>query len=137
MRLTQTSLLHDVGDHKYLQPGENAENQIAEKLLEYGATPDLALKIQLLTKNVSFSNEIKSPRMMKAVLDQHPELGIVQDADRLDAIGAVGIGRTFAYGAAKQPDQGLDGTIAHFSEKLERLEGMMKVSRGCGVFCCH
>ena len=83
--------------------------------------------MQLVVKNVSYSNEVKNPRMMKAVLDQHPELAIVQDADRLDAIGAVGIGRTFTYGGAKQPDRGLDGTIEHFQDKLEKLEGMMKV----------
>ncbi|GAB7352958.1 hypothetical protein MBLNU459_g3531t2 [Dothideomycetes sp. NU459] len=124
------ALLHDVGDHKYAQPGENPENQIAEHLLEHGASPDLAMKVQLIAKNVSFSNEIKNPRMMRAVLEQHPELGIVQDADRLDAIGAVGIGRCFAYGAAKQPDRDLEGTLAHFTEKLERLESMMKTETG-------
>lgn len=122
------AMLHDVGDHKYHKPGENPENQIAEHLLEHGANPDLAMKVQLIAKNVSFSNEVKNPRMMKAVLDQHPELAIVQDADRLDAIGAVGIGRCFAFGAVKQSDRGLDGSIDHFVEKLERLESMMKVS---------
>lgn len=121
------ALLHDVGDHKYSQPGENPENQIAEHLLEHGASSDLAMKVQLIAKNVSFSNEVKNPRMMRAVLEQHPELGIVQDADRLDAIGAVGIGRCFAFGAAKQPDRDLEGTLSHFTEKLERLETMMKV----------
>lgn len=120
-------LLHDVGDHKYAQPGENPENQIAEFLLEQGADTGLAMKVQLIAKNVSFSNEIKNPRMMRAVLDQHPELAIVQDADRLDAIGAIGIGRCFAFGGAKQPDRDLDGTVGHFTEKLERLETMMKV----------
>lgn len=120
------SLLHDVGDHKYVQAGENAENQIAELLLEHGASAELAMKVQLVAKNVSFSNEIKNPRVMKAVLDQHPELGIVQDADRLDAIGAIGIGRTFTFGGAKQSDRGMEGTVAHFTEKLERLESMMK-----------
>ncbi|KAH0224448.1 hypothetical protein KCV03_g3630, partial [Aureobasidium melanogenum] len=124
------AMLHDVGDHKYHKPGENPENQIAEHLLEHGASPDLAMKVQLIAKNVSFSNEVKNPRMMKAVLDQHPELAIVQDADRLDAIGAVGIGRCFAFGAVKQSDRGLDGSIEHFVEKLERLENMMKTHSG-------
>lgn len=65
---------------------------------------------------------------MKAVMDQHPELAIVQDADRLDAIGAVGIGRTFTYNGAKQSDEGMQGVLKHFTDKLERLEQMMKVS---------
>lgn len=124
------ALLHDVGDHKYVQAGENPENQIAEFLLEHGASADLAMKVQMISKNVSFSNEVKNPRIMRAVLEQHPELAIVQDADRLDAIGAVGIARCFAFGAAKQPDRELEGTLAHFTEKLERLESMMKVSCG-------
>ena len=121
------SILHDVGDHKYQKEGENSENQIAELLLQHGATIELAMKIQLVCKNVSFSNEVKNPRMMKAVMDQNPELAIIQDADRLDAIGAIGIGRTFTFGGAKQSSRGMDGTLAHFTEKLERLGGMMKV----------
>ncbi|KAF1353397.1 hypothetical protein BDV97DRAFT_291347 [Delphinella strobiligena] len=124
------ALLHDVGDHKYARAGENPENQIAEFLLEHGADPALAMKVQLIAKNVSFSNEIKNPRMMRAVLEQHPELAIVQDADRLDAIGAIGIGRCFAFGAAKQPDRDLEGTLEHFTDKLERLETMMKTDTG-------
>ena len=68
LELTFPSLLHDIGDHKYAKPGENPENQIAELLLEHGAAPDLAMKVQLIAKNVSYSNEVKNPRMMKAVL---------------------------------------------------------------------
>lgn len=125
--LILSRLMHDIGDHKYVQQGENPEKQIAETLLEYGVDATMAMKVQLVAKNVSFSNEIKNPRMMKAVLEQHPELAIVQDADRLDAIGAIGIARTFTFGGAKQPDRGMEGSIAHFVEKLERLENMMKV----------
>ncbi|KAF4554046.1 Hypothetical protein D9617_5g069220 [Elsinoe fawcettii] len=124
------AMCHDLGDHKYAKPGENLDNQIAELLLENGANPELALKVQLVARNVSFSNEVKNPRMMKAVLDQHPELGVVQDADRLDAIGAIGIGRTFTFTGASKPDGSMLETIDHFKEKLERLESMMKTETG-------
>ena len=52
----------------------------------------------------------------------------MQDADRLDAIGAVGIGRTFSYGAARGKD--MEETLRHFEEKLEKLQGMMKTAEG-------
>ena len=52
----------------------------------------------------------------------------MQDADRLDALGAIGVGRTFTYGGAK--GRGLADTIRHFEEKLVKLEGMMKTGEG-------
>jgi uncharacterized protein len=62
------------------------------------------------------------------LIEEHAELAVVQDADRLDAIGAVGIGRAFAFGGAK--NRAMDNTIEHFEEKLVRLEGMMKTAEG-------
>ncbi|POR38197.1 Uncharacterized protein TPAR_01605, partial [Tolypocladium paradoxum] len=50
------------------------------------------------------------------------------DADRLDALGAVGVGRAFAFGGAR--GRGLGDTVDHFEEKLVRLEGMMKTETG-------
>jgi uncharacterized protein len=124
------ALLHDVGDHKYASPGEDTENQIANTLISHGASSSLAEKVQTIVKHISYTHEIRHPESVTAVLVQYPELGIVQDADRLDAIGAVGIGRCFSFGAAKMPEQSMDRAIVHFREKLFRLAGMMKTRAG-------
>ncbi|KAF2755526.1 hypothetical protein EJ05DRAFT_502982 [Pseudovirgaria hyperparasitica] len=123
------ALLHDIGDQKY-ESGAYTENQIAEILLERGASDVLALKVQMIAKNTSYSIETKNPLLTRAILAQNPELAIVQDADRLDAIGAIGIGRAFTFGGAKRPHEGMDGTIKHFGDKLEKLESMMKTETG-------
>lgn len=124
------ALLHDVGDRKYIQPGENAEQLISDLLTKNGCPPRFVARVTLVVENVSYNNEIKRPQLVKAMIGSHPELAIVQDADRLDAIGAIGIGRVFAFGAVKKPDRGLEGSVEHFSEKLEKLEGMMKTRTG-------
>ncbi|KAF2993185.1 hypothetical protein E8E13_001628 [Curvularia kusanoi] len=128
-----SALLHDVGDHKYLKPGEDPSTAAQTILLTHGASPSLASAVQTLVTHVSYSHETRNPAGVAAVLSQHPELAIVQDADRLDAIGAVGIGRCFSFGAAKFPDQPMDRAIEHFGEKLYRLEGMMKTESGRGL----
>ncbi|KAI9692635.1 MAG: hypothetical protein M1820_009512 [Bogoriella megaspora] len=131
------ALLHDIADRKYIAPGTDVENLVAGILLDRGCNDALALKVQIIARNVSFSSEMQSPRMTRAVVSQHPELAVVQDADRLDALGAVGIARAFTYGGAKGGKGGEDGagggsgrgleeTVAHFGEKLEKLEGLMK-----------
>lgn len=99
------ALLHDVGDRKYAKPGEDVENQISAILRERGAGDELALKVQTMVKHVSYTHEVRNPEGVIATLQRYPELAIVQDADRLDAIGAVGVARCFSFGAAKFPDQ--------------------------------
>lgn len=126
--VTLAALLHDVGDKKYLKPGEDASRLIHATLLSFGAADALAEKVQTICLGVSYSSEIKDPAKVVALIGEHPELAVVQDADRLDAIGAVGIGRTFAFGAAK--GRALDDTIEHFEDKLLKLEGMMKTDTG-------
>ncbi|KUI52710.1 Uncharacterized protein YpgQ [Cytospora mali] len=128
--VTLGALLHDVGDHKYLQPGQDSTTLVRDVLLERGCPTDLAEKVQDLVLHVSFSTEKKDPQKTLEKINAIPELAIVQDADRLDAIGAVGIARCFTFGGAKNRGDGLDGSIDHFKEKLELLEGMMKTRTG-------
>ncbi|EGP90370.1 unnamed protein product [Zymoseptoria tritici ST99CH_1A5] len=124
------ALLHDVGDKKYIKPGENAEQMVSGVLARNGCPPRFVAKVSLIVENVSYTNETKRPQYVKAIVGAHPELAIVQDADRLDAIGAVGIGRVFAFGAVRDTGRGLQGSIDHFTDKLEKLESMMKTDTG-------
>lgn len=129
--VTLGALLHDVGDKKYLQPGQDPTTLVRDVLLERDCPADLADKVQDLVLHVSFSTEKKDPQRTRDKITAIPELAVVQDADRLDAIGAVGIGRCFAFTGAKDlAGTGLDGAVEHFIEKLELLEGMMKTGWG-------
>ena len=127
--ITLAALLHDVGDKKYLEPGQDENTLVHATLLSFGAPEDLAVKVQRIVLGVSYSSEIKDPARVKAMIQTYPELAIVQDADRLDAIGAIGIGRTFTYGGAKTR-RSMGDTIQHFEVKLEKLESMMKTGPG-------
>lgn len=126
--VTLCALLHDVGDSKYLRPGEDASRLISDVLRSLGADAALADTVQAICLGVSYSGEVRDPAAAAARLAAHPELAVVQDADRLDAIGAVGIGRTFAFGGAK--GRALGQTMDHFDDKLVRLEAMMKTQTG-------
>lgn len=127
--ITLAALLHDVGDKKYLEPGQDPNTLVLATLLSFGAPEDLAIKVQRIVVGVSYSSEIKDPEQVQAMIQKYPELAIVQDADRLDAIGAVGIGRTFTFGGAKG-GRPMGETIQHFDDKLEKLESMMKTEPG-------
>lgn len=137
------SLLHDVGDKKYLKPGDsdkagddssssNSNSLAANFLIANGTDGALAHRVQRIVTHVSYSRETQDPAHVHRVVAEIPELAVVQDADRLDALGAVGIARAFVFGSAMRPDQqgGLEGTLAHFEHKLEKLHGMMKTETG-------
>ncbi|MCJ1239226.1 hypothetical protein MMC14_007220 [Varicellaria rhodocarpa] len=134
--VTLAALMHDVGDHKYIalsRAGTKLEDPstiVKSTLISLGASPEQADCVQAITKSVSYSHEIANRDYVQGVLLQHPELAIVQDADRLDALGAVGIGRTFTYGGAKGTEHGMLSTIQHFEDKLNKLEGLMKTGEG-------
>jgi len=127
--ITLAALLHDVGDKKYLKEGEDGNTLVLAKLLSFGAPEELAIKVQRIVLGVSYSSEIKDPAQVKSLILRYPDLAVVQDADRLDAIGAVGIGRTFTFGGAKSARH-MEETIQHFEDKLVKLEGMMKTAPG-------
>jgi len=79
---------------------------------------------------------MKDPSKVKEVIKEYPELAVVQDADRIDAIGAIGIARAFTFGGAKENhvnpkfSGGMTGAIGHFPDKLERLGSLMKTGEG-------
>ena len=105
------ALLHDCDDHKLFDTKDNAN---ARAFLEsHGITGDKADQICNEVNSVSFSqNRGKKPDTIEGK--------IVQDADRLDAMGAIGIARTFAYGGKK--GRPLEDGIKHFHEKLLLLK---------------
>ncbi|KAI1756435.1 HD domain-containing protein [Xylaria castorea] len=124
-----SALLHDVGDKKYLKSGEDASSLVNDLLVSYGATEELAKKVQAICLGVSYSSEIKDPARVQKLIQSYPELAVVQDADRLDAIGSIGIGRVFTFTGARTRASMAD-PIQHFHDKLLRLQGMMKTEVG-------
>ncbi|APA11623.1 hypothetical protein SS1G_05077 [Sclerotinia sclerotiorum 1980 UF-70] len=127
--VTLAALLHDVGDKKYLLPGQDQNTLVLSTLLGFGAEEKLAIKVQRIVLGVSYSSEIKDLALVRGLIEKYPELAVVQDADRLDAVGAIGIGRTFTFGGAKGA-RNMGETIQHFEDKLEKLGGMMKTAPG-------
>ncbi|KAJ5678508.1 uncharacterized protein N7477_004141 [Penicillium maclennaniae] len=142
------ALMHDIGDRKYLHSLSSVidsnvesldpETMVEVALIKNGAPADLASKVQTIVSHVSYTTECKDPSVIRRLIDEgYPELAVVQDADRLDAIGAIGIGRTFTFLGAQGKkfvgDDGrweMDNSIEHFGGKLEKLEGMMKTETG-------
>lgn len=144
--ITLAALLHDIGDHKYLPKEVNSSTAdpkqlVYNALISHDADENLASRVQTIVNNVSYTNETRNPEQVQSLISTpgYHELAIVQDADRLDAIGAVGIARTFTYLGSQgekrkeksnQKPWELEESIEHFGEKLEKLEGMMKTETG-------
>ncbi|GJZ34043.1 ribonuclease Y [Tanacetum coccineum] len=138
------ALLHDIGDYKYLRdPSE--EKVVEEFLAKEGVDMEKSSKILDIIKGMGFKEEINGV----ANGSHTPEFGVVQDADRLDAIGAIGIARCFTFGGSRnrvlhdpniQPRSDLSKdkymkkdeqtTVNHFHEKLLKLKDLMKTKAG-------
>ena len=105
------ALLHDADDHKLFHTENNANAR--SFLTARKVAPEKIERICEAINAVSFSrNRGKRPETLEGK--------IVQDADRLDALGAIGIARTFAYGG--EHGRSLDESVAHFHEKLLLLK---------------
>ena len=108
------ALLHDADDHKLFQTRNNANAR--NFLRNHFIAPEKVEKIITAINAVSFSqNRGRRPDTLEGK--------IVQDADRLDAIGAVGIARAFAFGG--EHGRSLESSIGHFHEKLLLLKDEM------------
>src|SRR5699024_11424076 len=85
--------LHDIGDKKLFNTPVEAIKEMNTFLRDIQISDHEIHQIQVAMKDVSFSKGDKTPTTLEGK--------IVQDADRLDALGAIGIARTFAYGGAR------------------------------------
>jgi len=137
------ALLHDIADSKFYNGDETIGPKIATEFLkgQQVAVAVIEHVVQII-KNISFKGG-KEVRTFSS-----KELDVVQDADRLDAIGAIGIARTFNYGGFKNntiynPDilpelemskaeykKGNGTTMNHFYEKLLLLKDKMNTETG-------
>ena len=133
-----SALLHDIADPKFHNGDETIALKVSREFLEKeNAAAEIIEKVLFIIKNISFKNRNEAPENLPI------ELKIVQDADRLDEIGAIGIARTFNFGGFKNnlmyhPDiqpklnmtkeeykKNSGTTINHFYEKLLLLKDLM------------
>ncbi|MBC7418998.1 MAG: HD domain-containing protein [Pedobacter sp.] len=137
------ALLHDIADSKFHSGDEKLGPEVARKfLISIEIPPETIDHVVKIIQHMSFKNSFdKTPFSSK-------EMDVVQDADRLDAIGAIGIARAFTYGGFKNrllynPDilpelnhtkesyKNTEApTINHFYEKLLLLKDTMKTEAG-------
>jgi uncharacterized protein len=137
------ALLHDIADFKFHGGDDTIGGKVAAQwLIKIGADVDTISRVVHIVDNVSFKG-LGEKSKMKSL-----EGKIVQDADRLDAIGALGIARAFAYGGYKERPiydpgaankvnkkfsaykKGSDSSIHHFYEKLLHVKDLMNTKAG-------
>ncbi len=137
------ALMHDIADHKFVENADEEAKLRTRKLLKKLEVEDQIIESVLhIILNCSFKGGIGENKMRSM------EGLVVQDADRLDAIGAIGIARTFAFGgkfgnviydpeiepttfkSSEEYRKNRTHTINHFYEKLLLLKNGMNTSTG-------
>ncbi|MDL4839729.1 HD domain-containing protein [Aquibacillus rhizosphaerae] len=116
--------LHDIGDKKLFSNPEAEKQKLHQFLVSLELSEQLIHEIDMAIRDVSFSKG-RQPETIEGK--------IVQDADRMDAIGAIGIARTFAYGGSigsliHSDDETKGTSVQHFYDKLLLLKDLMHTS---------
>ncbi|GAB4154272.1 MAG: HD domain-containing protein [Winogradskyella sp.] len=138
------ALLHDIADPKFHNGDETiGPKRASEFLLKQNVDSTIIEHVTQIMENMSFKNSFDLDTSFNS-----PEMDVVQDADRLDAIGAIGIARCFNYGGFKNralydpniaPNLNMTKaeyktakapTINHFYEKLLLLKDQMNTKTG-------
>lgn len=125
------ALLHEMLDGKFFPNPLEAETNLRNFLIQQGNTPEACQEWIQAVAAISFSK--------RSLKNEVPFwVKIVQDADLLDAIGAIGIGRTFMYGAihgSKMYDEKKVGVkdssiLQHFDDKLLKIPDLLSTKTG-------
>ncbi len=138
------ALLHDIADSKFNNGDESVGPEIASNFLRSLELDELLIEhVAKIIENMSFKNSLEKKERFNSI-----ELQVVQDADRLDAIGAIGIARAFNYGGFKnralydpkihpalnqtkeEYKSSTAPTLNHFYEKLLLLKDKMNTKTG-------
>ena len=138
------ALLHDIADSKFHNGDDTVGPRVARKfLLQHNVDSFVINSVIDIINNISFNKSLETNNKPNSI-----ELDVVQDADRLDAIGAIGIARCFNYGGFKnrklfdpsiKPNLKMSKkeyknskapTINHFYEKLLLLSDKMNTKTG-------
>ncbi len=134
-------LLHDVGDRKVLGQEDDDPSIARDFLIAQQVPPTTIDAVMHIIEHMSYSKSLDGVTIEKPI-----EFQIVQDTDRLDALGAIGIARAFAFGGSRgRPlydptyaakayastdtyKQSESSTLHHFEEKLFRLKDLLNTA---------
>lgn len=140
------ALLHDIADWKFTGGDEEVAPRIATQWLQEQSVPESQIdEVIHIIRNISYKGANVANKLTTL------EGFIVQDADRIDALGAIGIARTFAYGGyknrplydpnilpvlhstAEEYKNNVSPSINHFYEKLFLLKDMLNTKAGKAI----